>query len=366
MKLAFCIFKYFPYGGVQRDFRCILKACLAKGHDVDVYTMSWEGSRIDGVALNILAPKGMSNHQRAANFANEVEHIVSEKKYAAVAGFNKMWGLDFCFVGDVCFKERIKKEKSFVHRLLPRYRRFLELEEAVFAEDSKTEILLLTPKQIEEYQKNYNTPDKRLHMIPPGIARNNFSDGQMQAMRDDIRSTLKLDDEQFALLFVATDFPNKGLDRAIEALAAVDNANLQLFVVGGDTKENYLQLAAKLKVSDKVQFLGKRSDLFHIMLAMDLLIHPARIEAAGMVLLEAIITGLPILTVAICGYAFHVAQAKAGIVLNSPFVQETFNQALASMVDKDKLKEWRLNAVEYAKTEDLYSMGERAAQVITR
>ena len=43
MNLVFVIYSYFPYGGQQRDFMRILTECLARGHHITVYTLSWTG-----------------------------------------------------------------------------------------------------------------------------------------------------------------------------------------------------------------------------------------------------------------------------------------------------------------------------------
>ena len=57
------------------------------------------------------------------------------------------------------------------------------------------------------------------------------------------------------------------------------------------------------------------------LLAADLLLHPAYHENTGTILLEALVSGLPILTTDVCGYAHYVQEAKAGCVLTSPFQQ---------------------------------------------
>jgi hypothetical protein len=43
MQLAFCLYKYFPHGGLQRDFMRIAFACQARGHAIRVYTLEWRG-----------------------------------------------------------------------------------------------------------------------------------------------------------------------------------------------------------------------------------------------------------------------------------------------------------------------------------
>ena len=43
MHLSFLIYSYFPFGGLQRDFLRVAKECLSRGHNITVYTLSWDG-----------------------------------------------------------------------------------------------------------------------------------------------------------------------------------------------------------------------------------------------------------------------------------------------------------------------------------
>ncbi len=46
MRLAFALYKYFPFGGLARDFVRIANICVQKGYVVDVYVMEWQGDII--------------------------------------------------------------------------------------------------------------------------------------------------------------------------------------------------------------------------------------------------------------------------------------------------------------------------------
>jgi UDP-glucose:(heptosyl)LPS alpha-1,3-glucosyltransferase len=78
-------------------------------------------------------------------------------------------------------------------------------------------------------------------------------------------------------------------------------------------------LARKFGVAKNIRFLGLTDEISKLLLAADLFLHPAYREAAGMVIVEAIVAGLPVLTTASCGYAYHVKRAKAGLVVPLPF-----------------------------------------------
>ena len=81
--------------------------------------------------------------------------------------------------------------------------------------------------------------------------------------------------------------------------------------------------------ADRVRLLGVREDIPELMAAADLLVHPARTETTGTVILEAIVNGLPVIASAVCGYAEHVARADAGAVLPEPFSQDASLQSFA-------------------------------------
>ena len=75
------------------------------------------------------------------------------------------------------------------------------------------------------------------------------------------------------------------------------------------------------------------------MAAADLLLHPAYQEAAGIVLLEAITAGLPVLTTAVCGYAHYIVDANCGEAIAEPFRQETLNEILRKALTQSSLRD---------------------------
>ena len=76
------------------------------------------------------------------------------------------------------------------------------------------------------------------------------------------------------------------------------------------------------------------------------------------------VCGLPVLVTANCGFAIHVDRAGAGMICPSPFQQDTLNKMLAEMLASEKRSEWSRNGLTYCKRTDLYSLIEKAADVI--
>ena len=90
-----------------------------------------------------------------------------------------------------------------------------------------------------------------------------------------------------------------------------------------------------------------RPDIPQLMHGADVCIHPAYRENTGLVILEGMACGAPMLVTASCGYAHPVADADAGIVSESPFDQVVFNQQFLQMIQTDKKVEWAQNGLAY-------------------
>ncbi len=367
MKLGFLLFDYFPFGGLQRDCLKIASLCAARGHDVTVFTRTWQGERPADVKVELFGRHGWTNIGRNCAWLRQLTKKLPQYKLDGVIGFNKLPGLDIYYGSDPCYVAKIDRLKSFLYKALPRYGHFSELERAVFHEGQRTHILTLTEHEIACYEDYYGTERERFHLLPPGIQRRSFSESLRTQTRERIRREQSWSDSEKVLLLVGSGFRVKGLDRAIAALASLPPAlrnQTRLVVIGQNRAEQFSFQAKRHGVDERVHFLGGRDDVFDWMLAANLLLHPARSEAAGMILLEAMTAGLPVLTTDVCGYAFHIQKAKAGVVLPSPFSQEVLNKALTVMLASAEQPVWRTNGLAYAASEDLYSCHERAADII--
>jgi UDP-glucose:(heptosyl)LPS alpha-1,3-glucosyltransferase len=368
MQLALVMYRYFPYGGLQRDCLRLATELAQRGHRCRVYCIAWQGERPAGVDVRCLPVRALQRHTRNQRFVARVQADLAADPVDAVIGFNKMPGLDVYFAADGCYLERVERERGRLYRRSARFRHFAQWEQAVFAPASDTQVLLLSDAQRDAFTRHYRTPAERMHLLPPGVAPERRAPADASARRKSARARLGLVDQQLALLFVGSGFATKGLDRAITALAHLceqqPNVSSRLLVAGQDKPRRYAALARRLKVADRVEFLGGRDDVADLMLAADLLVHPARDEAAGVVLLEALAAGLPVVATDVCGYAHHIRAARAGIVLETPFSQDELDRAVMRCIDGVYRADCRGGALLYARLTDLYSMHRRAAELI--
>ena len=365
MVIGFCLFKYFPYGGLQRDFVRIGKTCMGRGHSIRVFTSSWEGEAPEGFDVIIVGTKGLANHSRMLYFSKKAREFLNGVDVAV--GFNKMEALDVYYAADPCFKARAMERKGFFYRMGGRYRAYIEMEEAVFAPSSKTRILLISPKEKEKFIASYKTPEERFYILPPGISRERFSFSSPRELRKEARKELGISGEETLLLMVGSAFRTKGVDRSIRALASLPvelRKKSRLYIIGKGDKGPFQRIARRNGVPDRVHFLGGRDDVPRCLLAADILLHPAYSENTGTVLIEAMAAGLPVLATDICGYAFHVSDAGAGLLIPSPYKQGVFNRMLREMLVSPERNIWKTNGLGYVSKNDVFSMPEKAADVI--
>ncbi|MEW6520277.1 MAG: glycosyltransferase family 4 protein [Thermodesulfobacteriota bacterium] len=359
MKLAICLFNYFPYGGLERNFLKISRECLSRGHRVDVYTMRWEGKKAEGISVRELAPRGLSNHRQATVFANDVAGRLAEEQHDLVLGFNRMPGLDLYYAADVCYVARIARQRPWLARLTPRYRTFAAFERAVFAPESPTHIIMLSEQEKNIYQSIYGTPDHRFHVVPPGVNREHIRSCSNPANREKIRTQLGLAREDNLLLMIGSHFHTKGVDRSIIALAALPPAlkdATYLAVIGKGKEKAYQQLAGKLGIGEHVRFLGAREDVPLLLAGADFVLQPSRTENTGNAIVEALVAGVPVMATETCGYAVHIERARAGSIIPcSPFRQDTMNAMLREMLHSGERKRWQQHALDYADATDLYN-----------
>lgn len=368
MQLAFCLYKYFPYGGLQRDFLRIALVCQARGHAIRVYALDWQGEVPAGVAVVRVPVCAWSNHRRYAKYTRWVRTDLVRRPVNRVVGFNKMPGLNIYYAADPCFEHKARRLKNPLYRWTARYRHFAAYERAVFGPEQKTKILVISPAQQPQFIQYYGTPAERFHLLPPGIMIDRRAPNNAGEIRAGFRSEFGLTQDERLLVQIGSGFKTKGVDRSLKALAALPDALKQrcrLMVIGQDNPRPFIRLAARLGLADRVEFFSGRNDILRFLLGADLLIHPAYSENTGTVLLEAVVAGLPVLTTAVCGYARYIEDAGAGWVVPEPFAQARLNSLFQDMLADDAARRrWRANGLAFADRADIYSLHERAADFI--
>lgn len=362
MRIAFGIVSLFPGGGLQRDCLAIAELVRNRGQVVDIYAC--RSQDLGDTPITLLPNDCYANHAIQYAFAREFL-AAAAGKYDLVVGFDKLLDLDVLYCADPSVRYRARRQPYLY--ALSRYRTYAALERSSFGPGSRTRILVLGREQRHEYLAAWDTDPERVQLLPPTVtAARHRPEYRSQDARRKMRAALGCGEPDWVLMSVCVQPRTKGLDRVIRALPQVSGARLLVAGLSEDDLHaaSALRLARRMGVSERIHWLGHREDIPQIMAAADLLVHPARYDTTGTVILEAIVNGLPVISSAACGYAEHVDLAGAGIVLEEPFDPRKLVAALAAARDPARHAAWTAAAAAYGESTWLYEGHTRAADTI--
>lgn len=360
MKLAFVLYEYTPWGGRERNCAAAARACARAGHDVLVVTRRWAGPRPPQARVLELGSRGRRNIARDEAFVRDAREALAAEACDLVVGFDLFPEADVLYAADPCLALEARR-RFFLVRWTRRVRRRLAWERALLEPAGRARVLVLTERQREEFRRAYGTPPERLVLLPPNL---DDAPAPARAAGAQALAALGIEERHLVLLFVGSDFRRKGLDRAIDALAALPE-RARLVAVGDTPPGGCARRARARGVRARVAFAGPRHDVPALLARADVLVHPARKETAGVVLLEALRQGVPVVTTDACGFAPHVEQAGAGVVLRTPFRPETFREWLRLLVRSEE-ERGRMGARgrAYARAPELYGRHERIRELL--
>jgi len=246
----------------------------------------------------------------------------------------------------------------------------VEGEKRVIAKADR--IIASTLAERTQLQFLYKANRQKITIIPPGVDTSHFYPIPM----DEARQYIGVDPDNKLVLFVGRIEPLKGLDTLIRAIACHRTAALgqvTLAVIGGDPDASpqemtaemarIQQLCDELCMGRMVVFLGKRAQdtLPYYYSAADVLVMPSHYESFGMVALEAMACGTPVIASQVGGLAFLVKDGQTGFHVPDQDPEALCEKLLILLGDRIQRKTMGLCAADYAKN---YAWAHIATQIL--
>lgn len=200
------------------------------------------------------------------------------------------------------------------------------------------EIIAISNSVKNEVIKYYGTPEEKVHVVHSGVNLDEFTPDNRQKHSNEIRKRYGIDSDDLVLLFVGNPFERKGLRYVLEALPRIKTENIKLFILGKDNVEPYTKLAADLGVKDKVIFAGLLPGVSKYFGISDIFIFPTLYEPFGLVILEAMASGLPVITSQLAGAAELIEDGKDGLLLKNPKDSNDIADKLNYLLDNDRAR----------------------------
>ncbi len=223
--------------------------------------------------------------------------------------------------------------RGFYHAILVRYESWLERK--VFRKD-KTYIAI-SHSVARDLVRLFGGTD--VHVIHHGVDSQRFSpiSGEAeQARAARIRSEWGVTQGQVVFLFVGV-LERKGLEVALRSFALLSSeqrARSRLVAIGAGDHKRFVALSEELGIRSQFTLMGPRRDIAECFQAADVFLFPTFYEPFGMVILEAMATGLPVITTREAGASELIEDGVSGLLVSDPSRVEEIRLHMARMIDE--------------------------------
>jgi len=225
-------------------------------------------------------------------------------------------------------------------------------------------LVAATEDEKKQLTNRYSAPAGKIAVIPPGVDITRF----YPIPADEAKEFIGIPRDERMLLFVGRIEPLKGIDILIRAIAQLRHADVlsecphYLYIIGGEPEpgskdmnkemRRLQNLCQELGVGDLVIFLGKRDQdtLQYYYSAAEIVVMPSHYESFGMVALEAMACGTPVIATQVGGLQHLVQNEKTGFTIPNDNV-EILEERLTQLICKKELREeMSRNSISYARS----------------
>jgi len=340
VRISIAIEKFDPgVGGAERYCWDLAHYLGVNGHEVEIICMKGIAPDLPSIHINSIHPIKFPQGLRHLSFA--ILHYFKVKRLST--------DINFC-VGNTFYMD-IYQPHGGLHRAWferdilrypPGFRKITGLLRRFSLKDmvqrglewwifkiTKPEVIAISEMVKGDIMNRFKYPSDKIHLIPNGIDTKRFSPKNKRYRRE-IRARYGLNEDDFIFLFVANNLKLKGFNILLDAIKNLHNLSFKVLIIGPDSSWSKAKVK-KAALSDKVIFGGRVDDIERIYPCCDCLIHPTYYDACSLVVLEALASGIPVITTKANGAGMYIRPGNGFVVpsANPLAVESAMEQAYA-------------------------------------
>jgi D-inositol-3-phosphate glycosyltransferase len=225
-------------------------------------------------------------------------------------------------------------------------------------------LIVATIDEKKNLQTLYFASPDIIEIIPPGVDTNHFYPIPV----DEAKEFIGIPENEKMILFVGRIERLKGVDTLIKAISQLKQGDIlqkcphYLYIIGGDPNSDRVEmnkemqrlqdLCSELGLDDLVLFLGKRDQdsLQYYYSAAEMLVMPSHYESFGMVALEAMACGTPVIATQVGGLQYLVQDQETGFIIpnDNP---DALEEKITVLICKPELREkMSQNSISYTQS----------------
>jgi len=335
LKVALIRQRYAHDGGAERFVSRALEALRSREVRLTLITREWRGG--DGFEVMVCNPFYLGRLWRDWSFARAVCRRLEREKCARdgavteprmqsfdlVQSHERLSCCDVYRAGDGVHREWLAQRaraQGALGRLgaaLNPYHYYVKRAERRLFENPDLKAVICNSRMVrEEIRRYFTIPDEKLRVIYSGVDIGAFHP-DLKKHRGEIRARHGIPEAATLFLFVGSGFERKGMAALLQAMALLPGEPF-LLVVGRDRKLTRFQAQARrLGLARRVQFIGPQQDVKPYYGAAEALVLPTLYDPFPNVALEAMASGLPVITSVKSGAAELIENGRNGFVCDA-------------------------------------------------
>ncbi|HLX62131.1 MAG TPA: glycosyltransferase family 4 protein [Planctomycetota bacterium] len=336
MRIAFIVHDYHRRGGHSR-YVYELATRFAREHEVHVFATVIEGERDPRIKFHYIPSLRFSETAGVLTFI--LPATFQFLKRFDIVHAQGLCGLrqnvTTCHMCQPAWYDALKTamgELTFKERTVQRL--VQPLEKYIFQPARSKQVIAvskLTRRNLDEYYGRKTN----VTVIYHGVDLAGFHPDNRLRWRAEMRKKHDLGNDKFVVLYVG--YLSKGALPAIETIARLDGARLVL--VSATDPTPYMAFAEKFEVSSRVHFLPLSTTIERYYAMADAFLFPTVYDPFGMVVSEAMATGLPVITSSNAGAAELIDHGLNGFVVEPAWNVTALTSSLAQLRDDPALRE---------------------------
>jgi UDP-glucose:(heptosyl)LPS alpha-1,3-glucosyltransferase len=371
MKIGIAYLEYSRRKGIERISAELADRAAQQGNEVHYHCARWSDESTSKVHFHKVPTLDVFFSSKLISFAVAGKLSLHRGHYDVTHSYGTVIGCDV-ITAQSCHRAGMDIAAAFMKDSVGSTVNFgvadrlrLYLERQNFGKRKYKKVVACSSLVKRELMKYYGVPEHDIVVIPNGVDVKEFHPGNRERFRDEIRQVYGIKREDIVLLFIGHEFARKGLETIVRSLPLLNDNRIKLLVCGGDRAEQFRRLAVSLKLDQQVIFAGPQADVKKFYAASDLFVFPTVHEAFGLVIVEAMASGLPVVVSKNAGAAEDIIDdGKDGILLTDPMNAKEVAEKIESILRNDILrKNIGIQARKKVQSLDWDRIGERVIRV---
>ena len=311
--------------------------------------------------LGPLRPWAFADASRDALRGSRHDHVISFGVGAATGAADVLW------VNSV-HRAWLKRpgdgwRQHSARRLLPHHQSLLALERRHYRPDGLSGVVVVADAVADDLNRLYGLPRSLAVTVHNGFDPDEF-DPRRRDEREESRRELGVPADAKVLLMVANELPRKGWPTLLEATARVSDPSIHVVLAGRTPPDAYRTLADRLGLTDRIHYVGSRSDVGRVHAAADLFVLPTTYEAFCLAIVEALASGLPVITTRVPGAGDLITDGANGLLQERPRDSAELASKLSEALRADQLQSLRQGAAPSVAHLNWKAIAESGAQAL--